>query len=92
LALFEGVTTLNVVYPEIDVEKWRQMATDLEFRMVKKKLGRTWPSLQEIIFFCDRTVDLLVMKRESNWKVIECTSELEPLAELEGVAVISDED
>ena len=67
------------------------MATDLEFCM--KKLGRTWSSLQEIIFICNQTPDLLVMKRKSNWKVIECSSELEPFAEaLEDVAVVSDDE
>ena len=87
LGLSEDVKTLKIYYSDIDsFDKWEQMATDLEFCMVKK-LGRAWPSLQEIIFFCNRTPDVLMMKRESNWTVIECTSELEPLDEvLAGVA------
>ena len=48
------------------------MATDLAFCMVEK-LGHAWPSV-------------LMMKRESNWKVMEYTSELELFPEvLEGV-------
>ena len=83
---------LNVDYANIDFEKWHQMATDLEFCMVKKKLERAWPSLQDIIFSCyELTPDVLMMSRKSNWKIIECTSELEPLDEvLAGVAVVSD--
>ena len=82
LALFEDTKTLNVVYPEIDDEKWYQMATDLEFCMVTK-LEDAWPSLQKIRFFCDNTSDVLVMKRESSWKVVEYDKVL---------AVISDDD
>lgn len=47
------------------------MAADLERCMVNT-LGRTWPSLQEIRFFCMRPY--LMMSRESNWNVIEGTS------------------
>ena len=66
---------------DIDYEKWRQMATDLEYCMLKK-FKRAWPSLQEIRFFCYKlTLDCLVMKRESNWKVADCTSELDPLGD-----------
>ena len=54
------------------------MAMDLEFCMVKKNLGRAWPSLQEIKFFCTEEPNLL-MSRISNWKVIESTSEGEEL-------------
>jgi hypothetical protein len=75
------VKSLEVVYPDIDLEKYDQMALDLEFCMVKKNLGRVWPSLQEIIFFCAQTPDVLMMKRKSNWKAIEATSELEPVEE-----------
>jgi len=78
LALFEDATSLNVVYPELNYEKWVQMATDLEFCMVKN-LGRAWPSLLAIIFFCTDTSDLLLMRRRSNWKVIQCTSEDEDM-------------
>ena len=74
LALFEVATSLNVVYPELDYEKWFQMATDLEFCMVNKNLGCTWPSLQEIIFICTEMSDLLLMRRRSNWKILQCTS------------------
>ena len=83
---------LDVDYVDISYEKWYQMATDLEFCMLKK-LKRAWPILQEIRFFCYKlTPDVLVMKRESNWKVIECTSELEPLDEVLGIAVVSDDE
>jgi hypothetical protein len=55
---------------DIDVEKWDQLATDLEFCMLKK-LTHAWPSLQEIVFFCyNPTPDVLAMKSESNWEVI----------------------
>jgi hypothetical protein len=40
--------------------------------------------------------DVLLMKRESNWKVIECFSQLESagdeLETLEGVAMVSDDE
>ena len=82
---------LDIDYTHINFEKRYILATDLEFCMLKKLQG-AWPSLQEIRFFCfNLTPDVLVMKRESNWKIIECTSELEPLDEvLAGVAVVSD--
>ena len=69
------MTALKVVYPEIDFEKCLQMAADLEFSTVKK-LGHAWPSLQEIRFFCTGR-RVLLMSRESNWKVAECTWEQE---------------
>ena len=81
---------LNVVHTVIDFEKWNQMATDLEFCMLKKLKG-AWPALQEIRFFCDKLLpDILVMKRESNWKVVECDS-LEG-EEMESVAWVSDDE
>jgi hypothetical protein len=73
------------------------MATDLEFCMLNK-LQRAWPSLQEIRFSCYKlTPDLLVMKRESNWEVIDCDSQLEPMdwleeEEMEGVTWVSDDE
>ena len=73
---------MTIVYPNIDSEKWFQIATDLEFCMMKKNLGRAWPSLQEIKFFCTEEPNLLMstsMSRISNWKVIESTSEGEEL-------------
>jgi hypothetical protein len=60
---------LNVDYTEINFEKWYQMATDLEFCMLRK-LKHAWPSLLEIVFFYNLTPDVLVMKRESNWEAI----------------------
>ena len=75
LALFKDVTTLNVCYPDIDFEKWFHVATDLEFCMVNKNLGRAWPSLQEIRLFCTEESNLM-MSRVSNWKAIEEDEEL----------------
>ena len=72
------MTTLNVVYPKISYEKWFQMATDLEFCMVEEDLGRAWPSLQEIKFFCTEEPNLR-MSRISNWKIVEGTWEDEKL-------------
>jgi hypothetical protein len=78
LALFEDVRILNVEYTDIDFEMREQMATDLEFCMLKK-LKHAWPSLQEIVFFgYNLSPDyVLVMKRESNWEDIVCDSMLE---------------
>ena len=75
LALFEGATILDLVYPETDFARCLQMATDLEFCM--EKLGHAWPSLQQIRFSHTAEAPILLMNRESNWKVIECPSEQE---------------
>ena len=73
---------LNIGFAGIDLEKWYQMATDLEFCMLKK-LKHTWPNnVREIRFFCDHTADSLVMKCESNWEVIKRDSQLEPSEEI----------
>ena len=78
---------LNVDYADIDFETWHKMATDLEFCMLKMKLQRAWPSLEEIRFSCyNLKPDYLVMKRESNWKVVDCDSQLEPMEGLEWVS------
>ena len=65
------MTILKVVYVEIDFQQCLEMATDLEVCM-GDMLGRAWPSVQKIEFFCKW--QNLLMKRESNWNVIEGSS------------------
>lgn len=77
------MTTLRFAYPEIDFQMNLHMATDLESCMVEENLGRAWPNLQEIKFFCFKRPNLL-MSRKSNWNVIECTSKQEVYDHVEG--------
>ena len=87
---------LNIDYTYINFENSYQMATDLEFCMLEK-LQHAWPSLQEIRIFCHNlTPDVLLMKRKTNWRIIECLSQLESvsgdvLETLEGVPLVSDD-
>ena len=53
------------------------MSQDLELCLAQD-LGRSWPSVQEIIIRSD-DLALLVMRRETGWTLMECNSELEPI-------------